>query len=189
VAVRVNPPHRPDRNAFIERYRGTDESECLRVHRPATLEQAREVTAAFRRHDNEERPNQARSYGKRPPLVAFPDVPSRPPVPAEVDPDAWLHLVDGRRYLRTVSAAGAIVVEHERYDVGRSLIGQRVAMAVAAGGRALVVRHAGAVVKRRPLRGLRNERLPFERHRELMEQEARARARRRSPLATARRAA
>jgi hypothetical protein len=52
-----------------------------------------------------------------------------------------------------------------------------------------VVRHGGAVVKRLPLRGLRGERLPFERYRELMEQEARAQARRRPWLTTQRRAA
>ena len=110
-------------------------------------------------------------------------------MPAEVDPDAWLPLVDGRRYLRIVSVAGAIVVEHARHYVARSLAGRRVAVAVAAGERALVVHHAGAVLKRLPLRGLRAERLPFARYRELMEQEARARARRRAPLATVRRAA
>jgi Integrase core domain len=189
VVVRVNPPHRPDLNAFVERYHGTYERECLRVHHPATLTEAREVTAAFRRHYNEERPNQARSCGNRPPRVAFPELPLRPPVPAEVDPDAWLRLVDGRRYLRTVSAAGAIVVEHARYYVGRSLVGRRVAVAVAAGERALVVRQAEAVVKRLPLHGLRDERLPFERYLALMEQEARAQARRRSSLAAARRVA
>jgi hypothetical protein len=57
-------------------------------------------------------------------------------------------------------------------------------VAVAAGERALVVRHAGAVVKRLPLHGLRDERLPFERYLALMEEEARAQARRRSSLAT-----
>ena len=35
---------------------------------------------------NEERPNQALSCGKRPPRAAFPDLPARPSVPAEVDP-------------------------------------------------------------------------------------------------------
>ena len=159
------------------------------MHRPATLEQAREVTAAFRRHDNEERPNQARSCGNRPPRTAFPELPSRPPVPAEVDPDAWLASVDGRRYLRRVSPVGTVVVEHERYYVARSLAGQRVAVAVAASERALVVHHAGAVVKRLPLRGLRQERLSFDRYRDLMEREARSQARRRSRLATVRRAA
>jgi hypothetical protein len=189
VVVRVNPPHRPDLNAFVERYHGTYERECLRVHHPATLAEAREVTAAFRRHYNEERPDQARSCGNRPPRVAFPDLPPRPPVPPEVDPDAWLRLVDGRRYLRTVSAAGAIVVEHARYYVGRSLVGRRVAVAVAAGERALVVRQAEAIVKRLPLHGLRDERLPFERYLALMEQEARAQARRRSSPAAVRRVA
>jgi hypothetical protein len=178
VEVRVNPPHRPDRNAFIERYHGTYEYECLRVHRPATLERAREVTAAFRRHYNEERPNQAVTCGNRPPRVAFPDPPARPPVPAEVDPDAWLRLVDGRLYARTVRAHGDIVVEHARYYVGQRLAGQRVAVAVAADERALVVRHRGAVLKQLPLQGLHGAPEPFERYLTLMEQEARAEARR-----------
>src|SRR5262249_8416184 len=37
VVVPVNPPHRPDRNAFVERYHGTSDRECLKVHRPSTL--------------------------------------------------------------------------------------------------------------------------------------------------------
>ena len=188
VAVRVNPPQRPDLNAFVERYHGTFERECLRVHKPATLEQARAVTAAFREHDNDERPNQARSCGNRPPRVAFPELPPRPPVPTEVDPAAWLRLTDGRPYARTVRAGGDVVVEHERYHVGRGLAGQRVAVAVAAGERALVVRHRGAVVRRLPLRGVREGRLPFERYVEVLEQEARAQARR-ARLIVARRAA
>jgi hypothetical protein len=187
VTVHVNPPHRPDRNGFVERYQGTFERECLRVQRPGTLEQAREAAAAFREHYNTERPNQARSCGNRPPRVAFPDLPPRPPLPAEVDPDAWLRLVDGRAYARTVRACGDVVVEHERYYVGRHLAGRRVAVAVAAGERALVVQHGGAVVKRLPLRGLRQARLPFERYRELMEHEARALARRGRWLLTAQR--
>src|SRR5215210_1162038 len=39
IAVTVCPPRRPDKNAFVERYHRTLESECLKVHRPATLEQ------------------------------------------------------------------------------------------------------------------------------------------------------
>ena len=110
-------------------------------------------------------------------------------MPTEVDPDAWLRLVDGRRYPRTVSAAGAVVVEHQRYYVGRPLAGQRVTVGVAARERTLVVQHRGAVLKRLPLRGLRQERLPFERYRELMEQEARAQTRRGRLLLARRRAA
>jgi transposase InsO family protein len=70
VAVQVNPPRRPDLNGYVERFHRTFEEECLRVHRPATLEAAREVTAAFREHYNEERPNQARSCRNQPPRVA-----------------------------------------------------------------------------------------------------------------------
>jgi hypothetical protein len=110
-------------------------------------------------------------------------------VPAEVDPDAWLRLVEGRRYARTVLTRGDVVVEHARYYVGRRLAGQRVAVAVASGDGELVVRHRGTVVKRLPLRGLRHERLPFEGYVELMEREARAAARRGRWLLAARRAA
>jgi hypothetical protein len=178
VVVHVNPPSRPDLNGFVERYQKTYEYECLRIDRPATLEEARAVTAAFRRHYNEERPNQALSCANRPPRVAFPQLPARPPVPTEVDPDAWLRLVDRRLYARTVLSGGDVLVEHGRYYVGKRLAGQRVAVAVAAAERTLVVRHRGVVVKRLPLRGLHGAPLPFERYLALMEQEARADARR-----------
>jgi len=179
VRVRVIPPRRPDRNAFVERYHGTYERECLRIHRPTTLEGAREVTAAFRQHYNEERPNQARSCGNCPPRVAFPALPPRPAVPAEVDPDGWLHLVEGRRYVRTVLASGTVVLDQQRYYVGRCFAGQRVALAVMPGERALVVHRGGTIVKRLPLRGLREARLDFDRYVELTTREARAQARRR----------
>jgi hypothetical protein len=180
VEVAVNPPRRPDKNPYVERYHGTYERECLRVHRPATLERAREVTAAFRQHYNEARPNQARSCGNRPPLVAFPDLPPRPPVPNEVDPAAWLRPVDGRQYARTVQANGMVVVEHRRYYLSRTLIGQRVTVAIATEDRSLVVRHRGTVVKRLPPRGLREGHLPFDQFVDLMAEEAREHARRRS---------
>jgi transposase InsO family protein len=179
VGVRVIPPDRPQANAYVERFNGTYKRECLLIHRPGTLERAREVTAAFRAHDNGERPNQARSCGNRPPLEAFPGLPPRPPAPAEVDPDAWLPLVDGRRYVRKVLGGGTVAVEHHRYYVGKHLTGQRVVVTVAAADRALVVRQGPTVLKRLPLRGLRQERVPFERYVGVMEQEARAQARRR----------
>src|SRR5919199_1793127 len=51
VTVHINPPRRPDLNAFVERYHGSFDRECLKVHRPTTLEQAREVTAPRRAGD------------------------------------------------------------------------------------------------------------------------------------------
>ena len=179
VAVQVNPPRRPDLNGYVERFHRTFEEECLRVHQPATLAAAREVTAAFRAHYNGERPNQARSCGNRPPLAAFPALPALPPVPPVVDPDAWLPLVEGRRYRRTVKANGSVVVEHHRYYVGRRWQGQRVLVAVAADARELAVWRGQALLKRLPLRGLREAPLPFEWYVTQREQEARIHAGRR----------
>ena len=71
------------------------------------------------------------------------------------------------------------MVEHARYSVGRRLAGQRVALAVVAAERALVVYHGNTIVKELSLRGLRGEVLVFDRYVELMEREARAEARRR----------
>ena len=186
VTVHVTPPERPQENASVERFHGTYNRECLQVDKPATLERAREVTAAFREHDNRERPNQARSCGTRPPLAAFPDLPPRPPVPAVVAPDAWLRLVAGRRYTRRGVANGRLRLDNEQYAVGRALAGKRVAVAVDAGAGTLVIRHSGAVVKQHPLRGLRGEHLPFERYVEVMGQEAVTQARRARAAARAR---
>jgi hypothetical protein len=180
VEVHVCPPRRPDRNCYVERYNGTYGRECLRVQQPTTLERAREVTAAFRHHYNHERPNQARTCQDRPPLVAFPALPPRPSVPAQVDPDRWLAEIDGRNYVRTVGEDGTVHVETHRYYVGRRLARRRVVLTVAAKERALVVRHRQEVVKRLPLRGLHGEMLPFPAYAELMREEARA-ARRRRP--------
>jgi transposase InsO family protein len=179
IEVQVNPPRRPDLNAYVERFHRTLEEEGLRVHRPATLEAAREVTAAFREHYNAERPNQARSCGNRPPLAAFPALPPRPPVPPVVDPDGWLRLVDGRRSPRTVTPNGSAVVEHHRYYVGRRWRGQRVLVAVDADQRQLAAWRGQTLLKRLPLRGLREAPLPFEWYVTQMEQEARIHALRR----------
>ena len=173
IEVQVNPPRRPDLNGCVERLHRTFEEEGLRGPRPATLEAAREVTAAFQQHSNEERPHQARSCRNRPPRVAFPDLPSRPPVPPVVDPDSWLRLVDGRRSLRTVKSGGSVVVEHHRYYVGRRWRGHRVLVAVAAGERQLTVWQGQTLLKRLPLRGRREAPLPFEWDVTHMEQEAR----------------
>jgi transposase InsO family protein len=163
VAVHVNPPHRPDLNGFVERYHGTYGRECLKVHRPTTLEQAREVTAAFQTHYTTERPNQARSCGNRPPRVACPELPPSPPLPMLVDPDAWLELIAGRRYVRQVRSDGTVTVEHTRCYIGRRLAGQRVALAIVAAERALAVYHGDTLIKQLPLCGLHGEVLVFDR--------------------------
>ena len=77
-----------------------------------------------------------------------------------------------------VVANGLLRLDNERYFVGRRLVGKRVAVAVDASTGAMVVRQGGEIVKRLQLRGLRAERMPFERDVELMGQEAVTHARR-----------
>ncbi len=63
----------------FQRYHRTYGQECLQLHRPSTLQEVREVTEAFLKHSNEERPHQGRTCGNVPPRVAFPTL---PPLPA-----------------------------------------------------------------------------------------------------------
>jgi hypothetical protein len=72
------PPRRPDKNAFVERYHRSYNQECLQVHRPATLQEVREVTEQFMQHYNYERPHQGRSCKDQPPRVAFATLPKLP---------------------------------------------------------------------------------------------------------------
>jgi hypothetical protein len=177
VAVQINPPRRPDLNAFIERYHRTYEYECLRVHRPGEVEQVRSGTAAFKGHYNDERPNQALSCGNRPPRVAFPHLPARPSVPLVVDPDAWVRDLDGHHFVRKVQPGGLILVDNERYFVPSALRGQQVVVRIEGRTREVVVYHRQAEVTRLPLKGLYQTILPFEEYVERMCAEARSKHR------------
>jgi hypothetical protein len=80
-----------------------------------------------------------------------------------VDTDAWLRRIDGRRYVRQVQAHGTVKMEHRYYYVGRHLAGQRVALAVSAAERSLIVYHGDTAIKQLPLSGLHGEVLIFDR--------------------------
>jgi len=54
VAVTICPPHRPDKDAFVERYHRSYNQECLLIDRPTTVAEVREVTAAYNEHYNHE---------------------------------------------------------------------------------------------------------------------------------------
>src|SRR6266700_4666933 len=90
IEIRICDPHHPQQNAFVERFHRSYQEECLALHRPHTLQEAREVTAVFQEHYNGERPNQALSCGNQPPRTAFATLPQFPALPAQVDPDRWL---------------------------------------------------------------------------------------------------
>lgn len=173
VTVTICPPQRPDKNAFVERYHRSYTSECLRVARPGTLEEVRQVTATYQAHYNTERPNQATSCGNRPPRVAFPDLPARPAVPLLVDADAWLADVDGHSYVRKVRQNGTVQVDDLPYYLGQHLAGQYVGMVVDATHREFVVLQRGQEIKRLPIKGLVGAVLPFDQFVAMLAEQAR----------------
>jgi hypothetical protein len=173
VNATICPPHRPDKNAFVERYHRSYTAECLRVDRPTTVAAVREATASYQAHYNHERPNQALSCGNRPPRVAFPVLPARSPVPFVVDPDAWLHAIDGRAYVRRVQTSGDVTLGEASYYAGRDLAGREVAFLVDAQAREFVVVYAGEERRRVPIKGLVQRPLPFDAFVDLLAAQAR----------------
>ena len=174
----VCPPHRRDLNAFVERYHRTLKQECLLIHCPKTEEQVREANTAFVQHYNHERPNQALSCGNQPARVAFAQLPSLPPVPTLVDPDAWLHHVDGQHFIRKIRANGTILLDDVSYDVKQALAGEYIDVSIDARQQELVIWHQHQLIKRLAIKGLQKTRMPFEQFVTLMAQQARSEQRR-----------
>jgi len=54
VVPHVIPPHRPDLNAYVERFHRSLGHECLQIHRPGTLQEVQEVTEQFLLHYNQQ---------------------------------------------------------------------------------------------------------------------------------------
>ena len=174
VVPNVIPPHRPDKNAYVERFHRSLAQECLQVHRPGTLSEVAEITEAFLAHYNDQRPNQARSCGNQPPRVACPAFPSLPAVPQTVDPDRWLVQMDKRAFARTVRAGGDLTINHQDYYVSRSLAGQRVTCWVNAAEKCFDIWQPAGRIKSIPIKGLHGKTMPFEDYVALMKREARS---------------
>jgi hypothetical protein len=162
IEPNVCPPRRPDKNAFVERYHRTYNQECIQVHCPHTLEQAREITQAFVLHYNTERPNQALSCGNQPPRVAFPELPSLSTLPQFVDPDLWLPSIDGKHFIRKVRQNGTVCIAEGSYYIHLDMIGQYVDLCVDAHQQVFVIRRKSQVLKQVPIKGLQRRLLSFE---------------------------
>ncbi len=144
------------------------------MHRPASVQEVREVTTTFRQHYNSERPHQGRSCHNVPPRVAFPTLPVLPPVPAQVDPDRWLQGLHGCAFARLVRSDGTVTVDDVRSYVKHDLAGQLINLVVDATEHVFEVWHAGRPLKQLPLKGLYGQILSFEEYVKLMRQEARS---------------
>jgi len=174
VIPNVIPPHRPDKNASVERFHRSLAQECLQVHRPNTLLEVTEVTEAFLIHYNSQRPNQARSCGNQPPWVACPTFPTLKSVPAMVDPDRWLVPMEKQAFARMVRADGRLTINRQDYYVSRKLAGQRVTCWVNAAEKQFDIWKPEGFIKSMPIKGVHGQTMPFQDYVMLMKQEARS---------------
>src|SRR5260221_13335100 len=122
----VNPPRRPDLNAFVERLHATVEHEYRQICLPDSLEATRESLPRFQRHYNTQRPHQGVTCGNRPPTIAHPQLPRRPRLPAQVDPDRCLAAYPGRGFARRVKANGSVLLDDQLYYVRTQYAGSAV---------------------------------------------------------------
>lgn len=176
----ICPPHRPDKNAYVERYHRTYAEECLQRYQPSTLQEVREVTETFLQHYNWERPHQGRSCGNVPPRVAFPILPTLPALPARVNPDGWLTSLNRKMYLRHVGRDGCVDLDLATYYIGPQLAGRTVLLQVFAEKRQFAVWHQDQVVKRLPIKGLVGQEMILSDYLKYIQQEALAAPRRSS---------
>ena len=180
IDIQICAPHHPQQNGFVERYNRTYQEECLALDRPADLEHATEVTAAFVEHYNVERPHQGLSCHNRPPCTAFPQLPALPSLPITVDPDSWLTQLDGLHLERKVDRHGMISLDLKRYYISAHLVGHHVVLHLNATLRCVQVLHEQQIIKTLPLKGLVGHLLSFEQFLTHMLHQARAHARLRS---------
>jgi hypothetical protein len=172
------PLWRPDKKGYVGRLIKTYQAECLLREQPTPEEAAREVTEALLAHYHDERPHQGRGLDNRPPLVAFPTLPPRPPLPERVDPDRWLMFIHEQGFARTVQPNGSVVAEGHYSYIQQALAGQHVVLVVNAPERRFEVLVGKEHVKTVPIKGLVGQILPFEEYAARMREEARSEYRR-----------
>lgn len=161
IKADICPPQRPDMNGFVERYNRTYKYEGILAYLPDSFQQVLDMNLDVRYHYNYQRPNQARSCANQPPRLAFPDLPDLPPPAEIIDPDRWLQTIDGKLFKRRVSKAGTIMVDKQRYYIGRPHHGRLVLLRVDASHKQFVVELLGQSLKTLPIKGLYHASLSF----------------------------
>jgi hypothetical protein len=105
------------------------------------LEQVRSVTETFLNHYNRQRPHQGLSCGNRPTFTAFPQLPTLPALPSQVDPGGWFTQMDGLHLERKVDRHGMVSIDLKRYDISSHLVGQHVVLHLDSSARCMHVLH------------------------------------------------
>ena len=109
------------------------------------------------------------TYPRRSVLLTLPKL---PPLPAVVDPDAWLSHVHGQHFIRKVRQNGTVRIAERSYYIHLNMIGQYVDLCVDAHKQVFVVWHRQQVLKQVSIKGLHKTLLPFEQFATLMCQQA-----------------
>ena len=112
-------------------------------------------------------------------ISAHPILPSLPPLPTVVDPDAWLQGVHGQTYARRVKAGGCVQVDGISYYVKQALAGHMVTLWVNATQQCFEVMHHDTIIKQVPIKGLQGMRMPLDDYIALMQERARSEERQR----------
>ena len=178
IQPNVCPPHQPQKQAYVERYHRSYKYECVLLHRPATLQEATEVTRAYQEHYNWQRPHQGRSCHNMPPRMAHRELPQLPALPSEVDPERWVDQLHGQAYVRHVGADGCVTVDERPYYVGLQHKGKTVALLVNAPSRSFEAWEGTSLLKLLPIKGLQGTPMPVERFIAWMREQAIAEERR-----------
>ena len=178
IRPQVCPPHRPDKNAFVERFHRSLDEECLAKELPNSLVKTTEVTQTYKAHYNYERPHQGRSCQNQPPRVAFPEAKTTRCLPQVVDPDRWLKQISHCIYSRRVNKNGSIQIGNQRYYVGKTLAKQEVLLRINAEEKQFLVCQSQQVIKKIPIKGLFNGEMSLADYVDCMIKEAMSEARR-----------
>jgi hypothetical protein len=179
VGARICPPHRPDKNAYVERYHRSYKQECLQVHSPQNLEEVKRVTEDYQQHYNYQRPHQGRACGNCPPRQKFCNLPTLPPLPETVQADRWLAHYHRRVFARLVGSDGCVSVNRQDYYVSTQLAGQKISLVVDAPSASFDVLVGASVLKRLPIKGVLRGEMPLETFIERMLEQAESEERQR----------
>lgn len=173
IDLDICPPRRPDLKPFVERVHRTIQEECLQIHKPDNVKDARELLKSYRFRFNSERPHQGSACGNQPPYRAFPNLPWLRRLPEMIDPDRWLRAFHGRTFRRRVQANGSVKMDKRSYYVGKNLKGQQVTLRVDVDRREFAIMQKRQIIKTVPIKGLYDELLEFEVYLNLICEEAR----------------
>ena len=168
----VVEPGRPQDKPFVERAIRTLKHECLWVEPPEHWREADAMLRLYREFYNHERAHQSTACGNRPPYEAFPDLPPRPLLPQQVDPDAWLTFFHRRVFRRRVGQNGSITVGRHAYYVGYIYAGMRVGVLVDASQRVFHILRGAVLLAEKEIQGLVGQKMAFQDYLEHMLTEA-----------------